>query len=115
MVASLIQFEFNEWCLGLFSDMHELKFLPDEFTLESVLKGCARLRSLHVGHQVHAYVMKCGFEFNLVVGSSSAHMYMKSESKEEGEKFIKSMPIRNIVAWEKLKMGILRECWINII
>jgi hypothetical protein len=36
MVASLIQFEFNEWCLGLFSDMHELKFLPDEFNLESV-------------------------------------------------------------------------------
>ncbi len=105
MVASLIQFEFNERGLGLFSEMHEMRFLFDEFTLGSVLRGCAGLRSLHAGRQVHAYVMKCGFEFNLIVGSSLAHMYMKSGSLEEGEKVIKSMPIRNVVAWNTLIAG----------
>ena len=105
MVASLIQFEFNEQGLGLFSEMHELNFLPDEFTLGSVLRGCAGLRSLHAGRQVHAYVMKCGLEFNLVVGSSLSHMYMKSGSLEEGEKVIKLMPIRNVVAWNTLIAG----------
>lgn len=104
MVTGLVQFEFNEEGLGLFSEMHELGFLPDEFTLGSVFRGCAGLRA-HAGCQVHAYVVKCGFEFNLVVGSSLAHMYMKSGSLVEGEKVIKSMPIRNVVAWNTLIAG----------
>lgn len=105
MVTGLTQFEFNEEGLGIFSEMHGLGFLPDNFTLGSVLRGCAGLRSLHAGRQVHAYVMKCGFEFNLVVGSSLAHMYMKSGSLEEGEKVIKSMPTPNVVAWNTLIAG----------
>ncbi|KAF3443988.1 hypothetical protein FNV43_RR13678 [Rhamnella rubrinervis] len=105
MVAGLTQFEFNKQGLNIFSEMHESGFLPDEFTLGSVLRGCAGLRSLHAGKQVHAHVMKCGFEFNLIVGSSLAHMYMKSGSLEEGEKVIKLMPTRNVVAWNTLISG----------
>ena len=105
MVAGLIQFEFNEEGLGLFSEMHELGFLPDEFTLGSILRGCAGLRYLYAGRQVHAYVMKCGFEFDLVVGSSLAHMYMKSGSLVEGVNVIESLPARNVVAWNTLIAG----------
>ncbi|PON69354.1 DYW domain containing protein [Parasponia andersonii] len=105
MVAGLIQFEFNEEGLGLFSEMHELGFSPDEFTLGSILRGCAGLRCLYAGTQVHAYIMKHGFEFDLVVGSSLAHMYMKSGSLVEGEKVIDSMPARNVVAWNTLIAG----------
>ncbi|KAM1189764.1 hypothetical protein ACFX2J_025404 [Malus domestica] len=105
MVTGLTQFEFNEEGLSLFSEMHEFGFLPDEYTLGSVLRGCAGLRTLCAGRQVHAYVMKCGFEFNLVVGSSLAHMYMKSGSLVEGEKVITSMPIRSVVAWNTIIAG----------
>ncbi|TQE03682.1 hypothetical protein C1H46_010656 [Malus baccata] len=105
MVTGLTQFEFNEEGQGLFSEMHELGFLPDEYTLGSVLRGCAGLRTLCAGRQVHAYVIKCGFEFNLVVGSSLAHMYMKSGSLVEGEKVITSMPIRSVVAWNTIIAG----------
>lgn len=105
MVTGLIQFEFNEDGLRLFSKMYELGFLPDEFTLSSVLRGCAGLKCLSAGRQVHAYVMKCVFQLNLVVGSSLAHMYMKSGNLEEGEKVIKSLPNRNVVAWNILLEG----------
>ena len=105
MVSGLIQFKFNENGLFLFREMHELGFLPDEFTLGSVLRGCAGLRASYAGKQVHAYVLKYGYEFNLVVGSSLAHMYMKSGSLGEGEKVIKAMPMRNVVAWNTLIAG----------
>lgn len=105
MVAGLIQFEFNEEGLRLLSEMHQGGFLPDVFTLGSVLRGCAGLRGLYAGRQVHGYVVKCGFEMYLVVGSSLAHMYMKSGSLDEGEKVITSMPIRNVVAWNTLIAG----------
>ncbi|KAJ6870851.1 hypothetical protein NC652_036499 [Populus alba x Populus x berolinensis] len=108
MVSGLIQFEFNENGLFLFREMHELGFLPDEFTLGSVLRGCAGLRASYAGKQVHAYVLKYGYEFNLVVGSSLAHMYMKSGSLGEGEKVIKAMPMRNVgqqIHAEAIKAG----------
>ncbi|CAL5373619.1 unnamed protein product [Camellia sinensis] len=105
MVAGMTQFEFNEEGLSLFSQMHGLGFMLDEFTLGSVLRGCAGLKDLNAGWQVHGYVVKCGFEFNLVVGSSLAHMYMKSGSLGEGERVIKAMPIRNVVACNTLIAG----------
>ncbi|KAL6141165.1 hypothetical protein ACLB2K_059455 [Fragaria x ananassa] len=105
MVTGLVQFEFNEEGLGLFKGMHELGFSMDVFTLGSVLRGCAGLREVNTGCQVHGYAVKCGLEFNLVVGSSLAHMYMRSGRLFEGEKVIKSMPICNVVAWNTLIAG----------
>ncbi|KAJ6303841.1 hypothetical protein OIU77_017678 [Salix suchowensis] len=105
MISGLVHFEFNENGLFLFREMHGLGFLPDEFTLGSVLRGCAGLRASYAGKQVHAYVLKYGYEFNLVVGSSLAHMYMKSSSLGEGERVIKVMPMRNVVAWNTLIAG----------
>ncbi|XVF72072.1 hypothetical protein PTKIN_Ptkin12aG0092000 [Pterospermum kingtungense] len=105
VVAGYIQSEFNEEGLWLFRKMHVSGFTPDDFTLSSVLRGCAGLKALFVGRQVHSCVMKCGFEFHLIVGSSLAHMYMKCGSLGEGEKVIKSMPIRNSVAWNTLIAG----------
>uniref|UniRef100_A0A6N2KE11 DYW domain-containing protein n=1 Tax=Salix viminalis TaxID=40686 RepID=A0A6N2KE11_SALVM len=105
MISGLVHFELNENGLFLFREMHGLGFLPDEFTLGSVLRGCAGLRASYAGKQVHAYVLKYGYEFNLVVGSSLAHMYMKSSSLGEGERVIKVMPMRNVVAWNTLIAG----------
>ncbi|XVE72867.1 hypothetical protein DITRI_Ditri11bG0072700 [Diplodiscus trichospermus] len=105
MVIGFIQFEFNEEGLSLFREMHVSGFMPDDFTLSSVLRGCAGLKAVFVGRQVHCCVMKYGFEFHLVVGSSLAHMYMKCGSLREGERVIKSMPIRNMVAWNTLIAG----------
>ncbi|CAN1850880.1 Pentatricopeptide repeat-containing protein At2g41080 [Linum perenne] len=105
MVTGSIQFECNEDGLKFFREMVQLGFLPDEFALGSVLRGCAGLRALHTGKEIHGYLMKSGFEFNLVVNSSLAHMYMRSGNLVEGEKIIKSMPIRTVVAWNTLIAG----------
>ena len=105
MVAGLTRFRFNEEGLGSFSRMHELGFLPDEFTLGSVLRGCAGLRALVAGRQVHGYARKCGFDFDLVVVNSLAHMYLKCGSLGEGERLITAMPSQNVVTWNMLIAG----------
>ncbi|KAK7281872.1 hypothetical protein RIF29_10212 [Crotalaria pallida] len=105
MVTGLTKFEMNQESLVLFSRMNESGFMPDEYSLGSVLRGCAHLRALFAGQQVHAYVMKCGFEFNLVVTCSLSHMYMKAGRFNDGERVIKTMPSRNVVAWNTLMSG----------
>ncbi|CAM8905953.1 unnamed protein product [Rhodiola kirilowii] len=105
MLTGLVQFECNEDGLDVFSQMHVLGWLPDEYALGSALRACAGLRSAVAGEQVHAYAIKNGFESNMVVGSSLAHMYSKSGSLDDGEKVIKQMPELNVVAWNTLIAG----------
>ncbi|OIV91268.1 hypothetical protein TanjilG_30490 [Lupinus angustifolius] len=105
MVTGLTKFEMNQESLVLFSSMNESGFMPDEYSLGSVLRGCAHLKALFAGQQVHAYVMKCGFELNLVVACSLAHMYMKAGRLNDGETVIKLMPNGNVVAWNTLMAG----------
>ncbi|KAJ0110765.1 hypothetical protein Patl1_02468 [Pistacia atlantica] len=91
MVAGLIQFEFNEEGLRLLSEMHQDGFLPDGFTLGSALRGCAGLRGLYAGRQVHGYLVKCGFEMDLVVGSSLAHIFLRMLS-DQFQSDLQSLP-----------------------
>ncbi|KAK9068077.1 hypothetical protein SSX86_012188 [Deinandra increscens subsp. villosa] len=105
MVAGFTDFEFNEEALRLLSEMHVLGFYPDAFTLGSALRGCAGLKSLNSGCQIHAYAVKSGLEINVVVGSSLAHMYIKSGSLAQGENVIKSMPVHSVAVYNTLITG----------
>lgn len=105
MIAGAVQYECNEHGLKLFSEMHRSGFRPDEYALASVLRGCAGLRDLPAGNQVHGYIVKYGFGVDMVVSSSLSHMYMKSGRMEEGERVIESMETRNVVAWNTLIAG----------
>ncbi|KAL2466669.1 Tetratricopeptide repeat (TPR)-like superfamily protein [Abeliophyllum distichum] len=105
IVTGMVQFEFNEEGLYMFSRMHALGFLPDYYTLGSALRGCAGLKDLSRGSQIHGYAVSSGLEFDLVVGSSLAHMYMKCGCLREGEGVIESMPVHNIVACNTLIAG----------
>lgn len=105
MVTGLTQFGLNEEGVGLFFQMHRQGLQPDEFTLGSVLRGCAGLKALEPSQQIHDYVVKAGFCLNLCVCSSLAHMYMKCGCVREGEKVFEEMPVHNVVACNTLIAG----------
>ncbi|KAF9593299.1 hypothetical protein IFM89_021055 [Coptis chinensis] len=58
-----------------------------------------------LGQQIHGYVMKSGIDFDLVVGSSLAHMYMKCENMSDGEKVFEGMPVHNVIACNTIIVG----------
>ncbi|KAL7129074.1 hypothetical protein ABFS83_13G038700 [Erythranthe nasuta] len=105
IITGLIVSEFNEDALRMFAKMHADGFSPDAYTLGSVLRGCAGLKDLTKGKQVHGYVMRTGLKFDLVVGNSVAHMYMNCGCLSDGERIILSMPVHNIVSCNTLIAG----------
>ncbi|XP_011082996.1 pentatricopeptide repeat-containing protein At2g41080 isoform X2 [Sesamum indicum] len=109
VIMGLIKSEFNEEALRLFTKMHVNGFLPDAYTLGSVLRGCAGLRDLIKGKQVHGYAIRSGLEMDLVVGSSMAHMYMRCGILREGQRVIQSMPVHNVVACNTLIAGLVQN------
>ncbi|KAL1818005.1 hypothetical protein ACET3Z_020579 [Daucus carota] len=105
MVAGLTQSGVNEEGVRLFCGMYGGGFFPDEFTVGSVLRGCAGMKELRVGRQVHGYVVKSGFLVSVVVGSSLAHMYMKCGEFGEGERLIGGMAVHSVASCNTLIGG----------
>lgn len=109
VITGMIKNELNEDGLKLFAQMHREGFLSDAYTLASVLRGCAGLKDLIKGEQVHGYAMRLGLELDLVVGNSTAHMYMRCGCLIMAERVIQCMPLRNIVLCNTLIAGLVQN------
>ncbi|KZV26196.1 pentatricopeptide repeat-containing protein [Dorcoceras hygrometricum] len=109
IITGLIKFEDNEEGLRLFLKMHACGFLPDAYTLGSILRGCAGLKDLNRGKQAHGYAIRSGLEFDLIVGSSLANMYMRSGCLREGGNVIQLLPVHNVVACNTLIAGLVQN------
>ncbi|KAJ6778470.1 hypothetical protein OIU74_002295 [Salix koriyanagi] len=102
MISGLVHFEFNENGLFLFREMHGLGFLPDEFTLGSVLRGCAGLRASYAGkqgQQIHAEAIKAGANSAVAVLSSLISMYSKCGCLEDSMKALSDCEHLDAVLW----------------
>ncbi|KAL3653424.1 hypothetical protein CASFOL_003105 [Castilleja foliolosa] len=76
--------KFDE-ALVIFSRMRDEGFIPNNFTLASVLTSCANLCYLEYGRQIHSLVCKLGFETVSYVESALIDMYAKGGNLKEAE------------------------------
>ncbi|KAL1555691.1 pentatricopeptide repeat-containing protein [Salvia divinorum] len=109
VITGMIGNELNAEGLGLFAEMHREGFPSDAFTLASVLRGCAGLRDLIRGEQVHCYAMRLGLDLDLVVGNSIAHMYMRCGCLVMAERVIQRVPLLNVVICNTLVAGLVQN------
>lgn len=63
--------------LSLYSHYHARSFRPGKFTFSSLLKACAKLKSLPQGHILHAHLLKAGFQAHIYTATALSDMYIK--------------------------------------
>lgn len=81
-----------ERALDLFGCMRRSsEVLPNEFTLDCVLRVCARLRILYVGKVVHGLCIKDGFDFDNSVSSALAEFYCVSDAVDDAKRVYENM------------------------
>ncbi|CAI9090044.1 OLC1v1024728C1 [Oldenlandia corymbosa var. corymbosa] len=95
--------------LRLFSEMvsYPKKILvPNSFTVSCALVACARLNALRLGRQIHAYVLRNGFESAMLfVANCLIDMYAKSGDVNAARLVFDTMNQRNTVSWTSLMTG----------
>lgn len=65
--------------LELFMWMRSSEVLPNEFTLDCVIRTCARLRFIRLGKVVHGLCIKWGFDFDDSIGGALIEFYCDCE------------------------------------
>ena len=81
-----------ERALDLFGCMRRsYEALPNEFTLDCVIRICARLRILYAGKVVHGLCIKDGFDFDNSVSSALVEFYCDCDAVEDAKRVYENM------------------------
>ncbi|XP_059446009.1 pentatricopeptide repeat-containing protein At1g59720, chloroplastic/mitochondrial-like [Corylus avellana] len=76
--------------------------MPDKHTYPFVLKACAYLFALFEGRQVHAQLLKLGYESDVYINNSLIHLYGTCGCLDLAQKIFETMPERSVVSWNAI-------------
>ena len=94
-----------EIAIELFLEMVKVGIDPTPFSVSAVLVGCWRMEDTKLGIQVHGLSMKCGFCYNIVVGTCLIDLYSKGWNIDASRLMFDLMPERNIITWTSMVAG----------
>lgn len=107
IIKCYVENQFSHDGIVLFHELvHE--YLPDNFTLPCVIKGCARLGVVQEGKQIHGLALKIGFGSDVFVQGSLVNMYSKCGEIDCARKVFDGMIDKDVVLWNSLIDGYAR-------
>ncbi|KAL1535320.1 pentatricopeptide repeat-containing protein [Salvia divinorum] len=110
MIRGYVHVDDNVFALESFKQMiSEFGVEPDGQTMVSVLKGCTQLGELKTGKLIHGYVVSRGLRCDLFVGNTIIDLYCKCGDIDSAITAFWEMPYRNIVSWNSLLSGLVRN------
>ncbi|CAH1439054.1 unnamed protein product [Lactuca virosa] len=108
LITRYAQMGHHEDAIHLFSSMLSSGFMPDRFTLSSVVSACAELGFVSVGQQLHSWVIKSDLCSDVYTGCSLVDMYAKcatTEPMKDATKVFERMPNHNVMSWTAIITG----------
>ncbi|KAG1331180.1 pentatricopeptide repeat-containing protein [Cocos nucifera] len=94
----------SEEAMGAFSEM-QWETAPNEFTFGTILAACANIFMLEHGKQIHGYMIRNGFEMDVIIRGALVDMYSKCRLIEYGIKVFEMDGSRDIVLWNSMVLG----------
>ncbi|PRQ51026.1 putative tetratricopeptide-like helical domain, DYW domain-containing protein [Rosa chinensis] len=89
----------NEGAINLFAEMQNLGYKPSEFTFAAVLCAGIGLDDIVLGQQVHGFVVKTNFVWNVFVGNALLDFYSKHDYVVEARKLFDEMPELDCISY----------------
>ncbi|XP_058113989.1 putative pentatricopeptide repeat-containing protein At3g25970 [Magnolia sinica] len=95
----------SEEALRFFGRMRSSHQEIDHYAFSAVLRSCSDLAVLQLGRQVHALVLKLGFESNDFVASSLIFMYSKCGVLEDSRRSFDETQQDSSITWNSIIFG----------
>ncbi|KAJ0970450.1 hypothetical protein J5N97_023327 [Dioscorea zingiberensis] len=104
-IAGSVQNGLFDEGLRLFRRMLLAKIKPMPVTFSSIMPACAHLTTLHLGKQLHGYVIRGGFDDNVFVASAIVDMYAKCGNIGTARYIFDGIKVLDMVSWTAMIMG----------
>jgi pentatricopeptide repeat protein len=102
LIAGYVQSGRGHDALVIFCRMRKVGITPNSITVANVLSACIVSASLKQGKEIHSYVIRSGFESNVVVGTELLNLYAKFGSIDNACHIFDRMPERDVVLWTRM-------------
>ncbi|KAH6761052.1 Tetratricopeptide repeat superfamily protein [Perilla frutescens var. frutescens] len=109
MITGHAQSGNGEEALVLFKDMHSFGMKPSKYTLVGVLNACSDTEEIVVGKQVHAYLVKLGFEFQMYIATALIDMYAKCGFIVDAQQGFDTLDEADLVLWTSMIGGYVQN------
>ncbi|KAK9912617.1 hypothetical protein M0R45_036471 [Rubus argutus] len=109
MISGFAQSGDSQKALNLFSNMHFSGIMPTAFAFGAVINACSDTSALEEGQQVHSYLLKLGFEFQIHIISALVDMYGKCGSVSDARKGFDHIKEPDIVLWSSMIGGYVQN------
>ncbi|KAF7036325.1 hypothetical protein CFC21_047031 [Triticum aestivum] len=93
----------------LLVELHRKGISADISILASAMSFCAVKQSIRTGAQLHALLVKVGYELSVLSGTSLISLYARCSQLENACQVFQSMPIKNTVSWTALISGYAQD------
>ncbi|XP_016483411.1 pentatricopeptide repeat-containing protein At2g34400-like isoform X1 [Nicotiana tabacum] len=105
MISGYAQTGCSREAVGLFIEMRNEGFEPDERTLVSVLGACGDLGDVSLGKRVEEYVVEKRMELNSFMGSALINMYGKCGDLVSARRIFDGMKKKDVITWNAMISG----------
>ncbi|KAK3130046.1 hypothetical protein QOZ80_6BG0488200 [Eleusine coracana subsp. coracana] len=95
----------HDRCVGLFAEMVEAGFEPDQTTFVVMLSAAAELGNLALGKWAHGQVVARRLDMTLQLGTAAVNMYAKCGSVSYAKRLFERMTARNVWTWSAMIVG----------
>lgn len=89
----------------MFLEMNSVDIRTNEIVVASVLPALGKLKLLKQGKEMHNYILKQGFESDVVVGSATIDMYANCGATREAKHVFEIMLDGGINIWNSMIVG----------
>ncbi len=102
MISGYTEHGYAIQALNCFYIMQHNHVSPNSVTFSCIMKACSMAGELFRGQQIHADIVKQGYERELVVSNSLILMYSKCGQCNEAVKTFNDMFVQDVISWSTL-------------
>ncbi|KAK9103865.1 hypothetical protein Sjap_021119 [Stephania japonica] len=92
----------SEGAFELFHQIEDTGIGASSFTFASLLSGVGSISAIGKGEQVHARLIKSGFESDQCIGNALISMYSRCGNIDAASQVFNEMEMRNVISWTSM-------------
>ncbi|KAF8100909.1 hypothetical protein N665_0214s0068 [Sinapis alba] len=98
----------SEQALSFFEGM-QLEAKPSKYTLATLLAGCANIPALNLGKATHGFLIRNGYDIDVVIRGAMVDMYSKCRCFDYAIQVFEEAATRDLMLWNSMIRGCYRN------